>query len=256
MRLKTFFDLLVFKTGASLRTEIAHYYVNYLWWVFTPLSSMLVYYLVFGTFLNRGTPNFVAFLLCGVTSWQWFASTVNNASGSILGGKGLMLQVNIPKVFFPLEVLLRDSFKHSFVLALLLIFLVFYPTPVTVAWLALPALLVVQFTVNAGIALLCASVVPFVPDFKIIIATCINLAFFGSGIFFSIDQVILPKHRHIIYLNPMAGLIKNYRQVLLHGQWPDWSYLGYSLAVGVVLSIIGAWVIFSFDHVYPKACQK
>ena len=96
MKIKTFKDLLIFKTAANLRAEVSRYYLNYLWWIFNPLSTMLVFYLVFGIFLNRGTPHYVGFLLCGITSWQWFANTVNNAAGSIYGGKGLMLQVTYP----------------------------------------------------------------------------------------------------------------------------------------------------------------
>lgn len=256
MKTKTFFDLLVFKTGANLRTEVSRYYLNYLWWVFNPLSSMLVFYVVFGIMLDRGTEHFVAFLLCGLTSWQWFANTVNNASASIYQGRGLMLQVNIPKIFFPLEVLLRDSFKQLFVLGLLLFFLFFYPTPVSSTWIALPILLLVQFIINAGLALLCAALVPFVPDLKFVIGTLIQLAFFGSGIFFSVEQVVLPEHRFIVYLNPMAGLIKNYREILIYSHWPDWTYLMWVTIGGLALLSGAVYMTFRLDHYYPRICQQ
>lgn len=252
---KSFLDLLLFKTEANLRAEVAKYYLNYLWWVFNPLSSMAVFYLVFGVFLNRGTENFVGFLLCGLTSWQWFANTVNNAAPSILRGQRLMLQVNIPKIFFPLEVLLRDSFKHVFVLGLLLAFLVVYPTPCGWTWLALPVLLIIQFVINAAFALLCAAFVPFVPDLQFVIQTIIQLAFFGSGIFYSIEQVVLEKHRSIVYLNPMAGLIKNYREVLIYSHWPDWNYLLFVGVFGVSLLIVAVYIMYRFNHVYPRICQ-
>lgn len=256
MKTKTFFDLLVFKTGANLRTEVSRYYLNYLWWVFNPLSSMLVFYVVFGIMLDRGTEHFVAFLLCGITSWQWFSNTVNNASNSIYAGRGLMLLVNIPKIFFPLEVLFRDSFKHLFVLALLLTFLTIYPTPTGMTWIALPALLAIQFIINAAFAMLCAALVPFVPDLKFVIQTVIHLAFFGSGIFFSIEDVVLPEHRFIIYLNPMAGLIKSYREILIYANWPDWTYLLWVTVGGVLLLTLSASLIFKFDHTYPRICQQ
>lgn len=256
MKTKTFVDLLIFKTRANLCTEVSRYYLNYLWWIFNPFSSMLVFYLVFDVFLNRGTPHFVGFLLCGITSWQWFSNTVNNASGSIYGGKALMLQINIPKIFFPLEVLLRDAFKQLFALSLLLTFLTFYPTPSGTTWLALPILLAIQCIINAGFAILCAAIVPFVPDLKFVINTLLHLAFFGSGIFFSIEQVILPKHRFIIYLNPMAGLIKNYREILIYAHWPDWQYLFWVLCGGLALLAFAVWLTFRLDHVYPRVCQQ
>lgn len=256
MKLKSFIDLLIFKTEANLRAEVSKYYLNYLWWIFTPLSTMLVFYVVFGIFLNRGTTHYIAFLLCGITSWQWFANTVNNASGSILNNKGLLMQVDIPKIFFPLEILLRDSFKQIFVLVILLIFLLFYPTPVRITWLALPVLVAIQFVVNAAFAMLCAAVVPFVPDLRFVVQTLIQLAFFGSGIFYSIEQVVLPEHQFIMCINPMAGLIKNYREVLIYAHWPDWQYLLWVLTSSLLLLFIATRMLFHFDRVYPRICQQ
>ncbi|MFH1216830.1 MAG: ABC transporter permease [Pseudomonadota bacterium] len=256
MRARTFFDLLIFKTGANLRTEVSRYYLNYLWWAIEPILTMLVFYLVFGIFLNRGTENFVAFLLCGITAWQWFQRSVTNASTSILANRGLILQVEISKSFFPLEVILRDGFKHLFVVCLLLVFLIFYPTPVSLTWMAFPLLLAIQVVFIAGSAILCAALVPFVPDLKFIINTTLHLMFFGSGIFYNIEQVILPQHRYIMYLNPMAGLVKNYRAILINNQWPDWSYLLYVLLAGLLLLSFSLWLTMRLDHVYPRICQQ
>ena len=217
---------------------------------------MAVFYVVFGIFLNRGTEHYIGFLLCGITSWQWFANTVNNAAGSIIVGRGLMLQVNIPKIFFPIEVLLRDTFKHGFVVCLLLVFLVFYPTPTGITWIALPVLIFIQLITNAAFALLVAIVVPFIPDLRFVIQTLIQLAFFGSGVFFPIEQVVLPKHQTIMYLNPMAGLIKAYRDILLYANWPDWNYLLWVFIGSTCLLAIGVYVITRLDHVYPRICQQ
>lgn len=256
MRTKTFFDLLIYKTEANLRTEVSRYYLNYLWWVIEPVLTMGVFYIVFGIFLDRGTDHFVGFLLTGLTFWFWFNRTVNNASFSIMGGQGLMQQVDIQKVFFPLEVVLRDCFKLLFSLSLLLVFLVFYPTPVSVTWLALPLLMAVQLVLITGCAIFCAAIVPFVPDLKFIIATTLHLMFFGSGVFYSIESVVLPEHRHIMYLNPMAGLLKAYREILIYDAWPDWFYLAKVFIFALVLLGCSLWLVFRLDHVYPRVCQQ
>jgi lipopolysaccharide transport system permease protein len=253
---KTFFDLLIYKTGANLRTEVSRYYLNYLWWVIEPVLTMAVFYVVFGIFMNRGTEHFVAFLLCGLTFWNWFVRSMSNASTSIMGGQGLMQQVDIQKVFFPLEVVLRDCFKLLFSLTLLLVFLLFHPTPLSLTWLALPLLMLAQLCLVAGGAILCAALVPFVPDLKFIISTTLHLMFFGTGIFYNIDSVVLPEHRYLIYLNPMAGLIKAYRQVLIYDTWPDWLYLAKVFVFALLLLAFSLWLVFKLDHVYPRVCQQ
>ena len=248
--------LLLFKTLANLRTEVSRYYLNYAWWVIEPVLMMSVFYVVFGLFLNRGTQHYIAFLLVGLTCWNWFGRSVQNGASSIYQGRILMLQVDIPKVFFPLEVFLRDSFKQMFVLLLLLTFLLFYPTPVGLTWLALPALILTQAVFLVGFICLVAAIVPFIPDLKFVIGTAVQLMFFGSGVFYRIEDVVLPEHRYILYLNPVAGLIKNYREVLLYNHWPDWAYLGKVLVVSLFLCAFSFFIIKRFERVYPKVCNQ
>jgi len=256
MKFSHFIDLIALKVQANLRNEVSRYYLNYLWWVIEPTLTMVVFYVVFGIFMKRGTPFFVGFLLVGVTTWMWFARSIQNGAQSILQGKGLMLQVNIHKSFFPLVVIGRDAFKQIFVTSLLLVFLVFYPTPVTVCWLALPLLMFVQLILVAASATFCAAFVPFLPDLHFIIQTGVQLMFFASGIFYDIDAVIAPEHRAFVYLNPMAGLIKNYRNVLIYGQWPDWSYLGLVFLFSVAFFLLSIMIVTYLDYSYPKICQK
>jgi lipopolysaccharide transport system permease protein len=173
-----------------------------------------------------------------------------------MANQGLMVQVNIRKVFFPMEVLFSDGFKQLFVTVLLLIFLVFYPTPVSITWIALPLLMFIQFVIIAGCAILCSALVPFVPDLRFVIGTGLQLLFFASGVFFNIETTVLPKHRFIMYLNPIAGLIENYRQILMYANWPDWSYLAWVLAAGLSLLAFALYIIYRLDHVYPRICQQ
>lgn len=255
MRTKVFFEVLLFKTSANLRSEISRYYLNFLWWVVEPLLMLGLFYIIFGIFLNKKTDDYVAFLLCGLTAWNWFNRTVSNSAGSICGNYGLMMQLNINKIFFPLEVFLQDFFKHFFVFGLLLIFLIFYPTPVETTWLAIPAVLAVQGMLVLGVSVLVAAIVPFFPDLKFIVNTGLTIMFFASGVFFSIDDVVLPEHRYIMFLNPMAGLIEVYRNVLIHNTWPDWLYLLKIFLVSSLVFVIGAIIIARFDHRYPRLCQ-
>lgn len=251
-----FFSLLTAKAYANLRTEVSRYYLNYFWWVFEPILTMLTFYLVFGIFLSNGTPNYVAFLLTGLVPWQWFANGVTQSSNSIIANRGLMLQVNISKIFFPLEIILRGTFKHLFVLTLLLFFLICYPTPVTVTWIALPVLMFIQLLYIVSIGTFCATIVPFVPDLQFIVSTIVRLGMYASGIFYNIDTVVLPKHRFIMYMNPIGGLIKSYRDILMYAKWPDWTYLGYLTIAGLILLFISTSVLRKFDHVYPRICQQ
>lgn len=256
MTLHNFYDLLLYKTRANLRAEISRLYLNYIWWALEPLFTMGVFYVVFGIFMNSQTPHFALFLLIGLAQWQWFASTVLHASGSIRASAGLMLQVDIPKIFFPLEIFLQDSFKHLFVLGLFAVFLLFYPIPATSAWFALLPVIIVQALFTIAVCILFAALVPFVPDLHHILATIIHVMFFVSGIFFDVTLFVLPEHQSYMFLNPMAGLLQEYRTIILEGQWPDWAYLGNVVLGTLVLLGLALYLIRRYDRLYPRLCQQ
>ncbi|XPV75572.1 MAG: ABC transporter permease [Desulfovibrio sp.] len=249
-------NLVLFKTVASLRIEVSRYYLNYLWWAIEPVLSMMVFYVVFGIFLNRSAENYVGVLLVGLMAWNWFARSIEHASMSIYQGRGLMNQVVISKLFFPLEVVLRDTFKNSIVVVLLLVFLLFYTTPVSITWCALPVVLLVEAALIFGLAILSAALVPYVPDLQFVISTGLHLMFFGSGVFFRIEDVVLPKHQFLMYLNPMAGLIKAYRDILIYAQWPDWSYLGTVFLCSMSVLGFSIWLVKKLDHDFPRVCNQ
>lgn len=256
MTYRQYFQLARVYVSANLSVEVASYYLNYIWWVLEPLLMMAIFYVVFDIMLHQGTDNFVGFLLVGLAAWNWFARSVNNAKNSIHDARGLIMQVRIPKSFFPFVTVCQDGFKHLFVTALLLVFLVFYPTPISVTWLALPLLVGIQFILTLAVSMLCAAIVPFVPDLRFIVSTVLELLFFASGIFYDLDTMVIPEHQPIIYLNPMAGLIKNYRAILLYGRWPDWSYLGWVTLASILFLGLALLLLKKLDHVYPRVCQQ
>jgi lipopolysaccharide transport system permease protein len=246
-----YLEIIWYKALAELRAEAARSFLGFLWWIFEPIIYMAAFYVVFGLIFERGGTGFVPFLLCGLVAWKWFASTVTSAANSIPANAGLMQQVYLPKHVFPAIVLVVNTIKFLVVLGLLLIFLVVYGYAPSAAWLGLPALLLVQCLFIAAIVGLVSSIVPFVPDFKLLLDNAIMLLFFVSGVFFDIRAV--PEYlRFVLKLNPMVGIIDGYRAILIDGHWPNGPYLGLVIA----FSLAGIWladrILTRYDRIYPK----
>ena len=251
---RRYLDLIIYKVFTDLRAEAAKTYVNYLWWVLDPILSMLVFYVVFGLLLKKGGSDFVAFLLIGLTTWNWYTQTLSHAGNSIIGGKGLMNQVYIPKLVFPLVNLLTDLTKFIVVLFVLLIFLWLTGYGVTVAYLALPAVLGTQLLLIMALSLIVALIVPWVPDFKLVISHLLNLQFFMSGIFFDISSLPMPYANWILF-NPMACLIMDYRAILMVGEWPHWLRLGLIALLSLMLLLSLKPLLRRWDRLYPRIVQ-
>lgn len=256
MRLASLLDLLFYQARANLRAEISRLYLNFVWWVLEPCITMAIYYVVFGIFMNHTTKHFSLFLLIGTTQWQWFSATLTHSTPSIQAANELMQHVDIPKIVFPLEIVIRDGYKHLFVMLLLGLLLAVYPIPATAAWLSLPLITLVQGLCIVTAAIILAACCPFLPDLPYVVAAVLNVLVFISGVFFDVDSFVLPQHRHILYLNPMAGLLREYRRVILDGQWPDWAYLG-NVGLGSALLLVATLLaVRRIDRMYPRICQQ
>lgn len=244
-------QLIFFKVAANLRAEASRHYLSYLWWIFEPMLHMLVYYFVFGFLLRRGTDNYAAFLLTGLIPWLWFNKTVSNSMLSIVYGKNLMMQVHLPKIILPTVGILQDAIKQVVVMALLLLFLSLSGIEQSWCWIALPLLMVTQILFISACAYLVAAVVPFLPDLKFLVSAALQMLFFASGIFYD-DKMIPEQYHSLFYLNPIANLLRNYRNMLLHNQWPDWQWM-LIVAAGSLCIIFIMWLMIrKLDHIYPR----
>ena len=241
------------KLKFNLRSEASKTYLGYIWWILEPALFVAVLYLIFGTFRARGNPEFVFFLVCGMLPFLWFSKSVTNSSRSILTGKGLINQVSIHKAFFPLLSISENLVKQVFVFILMLVLLLSYGLEPDLSWLYLFILIIVQLLVIVACALIVAAIIPFVPDFHYIIATGMTLLLLVSGLFFDYRTLVLPEHQELFLLNPMARLIKNYRQVLMDNLQPDWLALGI-LAAGCAVVIFGMLALYRrLDTAFARA---
>ena len=250
-----YIELIFYKAYADLKAEASRGYLGTIWWILEPVLYLAVFYVVFSVIRHRGEGDFVAFMLVGLVTWKWFASTVAQGSKSVSNGAGLMQQVYLPKYIFPGVVALTNLAKFAVVFTLMLIFIVLYGIAPTLAWIALPVILAVQFMVMLAISGILAALLPFLPDMRQLIDNALVLLFFLSGVIFDIGQA--PENiRPYLYLNPMVGLIKNYRSVIINGLMPDWFYLAVVLMLSILGLLIAKRLFDRFDRIYPKVLVR
>jgi lipopolysaccharide transport system permease protein len=246
-----YIELILYKTYADLKAETKRTYLGFLWWIFEPVLYMTVFYIFFGLLLGHSTDDFVPFLLIGLTIWQWFKSCLSHGSETILGGQGLMQQVHLPKIIFPIILILKDTVKFFFIFVLLLAFLWFYGFNIGLSYLALPLLLMIQLLFTTALTFFLAAIVPFLPDLRFVVENVLLAVFFMSGIVIKADT-IPEAYRSYYYLNPMVNLIEDYRNILMFNQWPH----GFTLLFIGFISLIGIWLsirlIAYFEYLYPK----
>jgi lipopolysaccharide transport system permease protein len=250
-----YIQLILYKAWADLRSEARRYYISYLWWVIEPILEMLVYFVVFGVLQKNKAPHFIPFLLIGVICWKWFSTTVRHAGNSILNSRSLIQQVNLPKAVFPLTVVCTDTFKFLIVFLIVIFYLWISGFPIGAAYLALPLLLITQLTLIVALGLFFAAIVPFIPDMDILLENSLRIVFFLSGIFFD-PRKLSVERQSIFFLNPMAFLINEFRNVMMEGQFHHYKQLLIILMASLLGILIANRIISRFDKIYPRVVAQ
>lgn len=234
---KHFFSLLWVKAWFNLKSETNKTYMSYLWWIIEPTLYMTVFYVIFGLVLERGGPGFIWYLLTGLIPFQWFSKTVTESASSILSGKGLMQNIRITPLFFPLAKILKTSLKQIPVFFVLFLVLGFSGDKIEVNAMGALIVIVLQALFMIAFCFLLALLVPFVRDLTRVIPIFLQFLLFSSGVFYSTSRI--PENWiEIFNLNPVARILSQYRRVLVDGQLPEPTSVGYILVITLMLFIL------------------
>ena len=241
-------SIMWYKAWAELKAEAARAYLGILWWIIEPVLYMGAFYLVFAVGLRTAGEGFVAFLLCGLVPWKWFASTVQTGSNSIIANGPLISQVYFPKYIIVGSVVFANTFKFLMVVGLLIVFLAVSSSLSLGTVIMVVPTMIVQLVLICGCTAIAAALVPLLPDLRLLIENGLLVVFFMSGVFFAIEGQAVA----VLGWNPLVGLFANYRAALIGTTEFDWSALSYAMSVGMGLLIVGVGLLIVLDRRFAK----
>lgn len=249
--LRRFLELIWTKAIFNMRSEMQRNYLSYSWLILEPMIHMVVYYVVFGVLLQRGGENYAVFLLTGLIPWMWFSKAISGSSNSIIAGQNLMLQIGLPSIIFPLISILQATLKQLPVFILLLIFIWLQGFPPTNIWYALILVLLVQSLLVITFACTIAAIIPFMRDLSYLVPTGLTFLMFLSGIFYDY-RIISEEWQSVFLLNPVAFLLKSYREILIEGISPDLLILTWWGVASFITCILLIIAFQRLRYVYPR----
>jgi lipopolysaccharide transport system permease protein len=222
-------------------------YLGILWSILTPLALLVVYTFVFAVvFRSRWTddPNesnseFALTMFCGMLLWNMFADVVTRAPTMIVHNPNY-----VKKVVFPLEVFVISGLCAALVnlalsyLVWLAGFLIIRSAlpPITLLWL--PLVLLPVCLVTCGVGWFLASVGVFIRDMGNAVVLVLQVLFFATPIFYSIERVPRP-FRTVLEINPLSHSVEDARRVMIYGLPPDWAWWAPTLGGAALLALLG-----------------
>ena len=231
----------------DLKVKYRRSILGYLWSLLNPLLMMCVMSYIFSTLFLSNIPNFLLYLICGQTLWNFFNESTNLAMHSVIQNGALIKKVYIPKFIFPFSRVLSSFVTMSFSLIAILIVILF--TRATVYWTILlfwvPLLFLFIFC--CGIGLILSALSTYFRDITHLYGVLTIAWMYATPIFY--DPEILPEHvRRTLEWNPVYHFITFFRSLILRGQVPELGIWLLCLGSSVAVFAVGMFIFKKMQH--------
>ncbi len=245
-----------YSVRSELKAEVAGSFLSWLWWILDPLLYMLVYSFLAVIIFSGNEPYFPVFVFIGLNSWQFFSKTVKASVRLVRGNKNIVTKVYVPKHMFILEKMGVYGFKMLVSFLLTAVFMIIYQVPVQWYILFIVPLFLFLFIITFCVSIIIMHFGVFIEDLLNIITVVLQLGFYVSGIFYSIENRLGSKYPFLadllVNVNPIALVISNLRSVMIGSGSLDLLPLAIWSVIGIVLSVVGIKVIYKFENSYVK----
>lgn len=220
------------------------------WPLLNPLGHMLLYTFLFGIVLQvrfggaaTGTSNFALYMMSGFLPYIAMSEAISNATTKILEEPNLVKRVVFPLQLLPFVVTVSSFLSGLISIGIVVVFAAFQLHTVHATVLLLPMVIIPHFLFTAGFCWFISALGVFVRDCKHFMALALSAWMYASPIVYPAER--LPENlKWIITVNPIAGMIQDYRHLILEGTIPPLvPYLTYTL-VSIAFCAFG----FYFFH--------
>lgn len=238
MNIASFITLVDTKARMSLKAEASRLYFSFLWWIIEPLLFVVTFYFVFSVLLQSPKEDYLLFLLCAKIPYMWFSKAVTTASSSIIANRGIISQIDMPKTIFPYAAIQISLYKEIPVYLLMFSMCIYYGYSPNLQWLWLIPLTIALYFLIVSVSLICAFLVCYADDVRMLINMMMLFLMFISGIFFDISTISQPLRDHLLFFNPLAFICDGYRRVLMNNGLYDVPHLIYLLLFLIATTIV------------------
>jgi len=217
---------------------------GWLWGLIHPLVLLLSWTFVFQICLKielpRGevTENYTLFLLAGFLPWNLFQETVLRSANSMVEQANLITKTVFPSEILPISIFLSSLINHLFTLVLVAGAALIWLGQFSPWILALPFYMACVGLLGVGIGWVAGGLQVYVRDTAQLMNVVMTLWFWITPIFVYEEQY--PENvRWVLKYNPLAFLVRAYRDRLLSSKLPSWEETVPLLVFSLGLFILG-----------------
>jgi teichoic acid transport system permease protein len=213
------------------------------WHLLNPLFQAGIYYLLFGVLLQQraGVENYPAWLIIGLFTFGFTQKSVQSSSRIIVTKAPMLRSLNFPAGILPISVNISELLAHLPATVVMLLVVLLTGERVTLMWLLLVPLLLLQVLFNLGLSMIVARMTVHFRDLDHLLTHLLRMWLYFSGVLFPLTLAPEGWIRDVLLINPPHTFIAVARGLLLDGAL-DVGALTW--AVGWSLGVFLAGVVF------------
>jgi lipopolysaccharide transport system permease protein len=217
---------------------------GWLWGLIHPLVLLLSWTFVFQWCLKTPLPagevtqNYTMFLFCGYLPWLLFQETVTRASTCLLDHANLITKTVFPAEVVPVSVFFSALISHLLGLAMLLGASLLILGRVSAMVVLLPIYMLLLGLLAIGVGWIVASLQVYLRDTAQVVSVALTFWFWITPIFIS-EQYFPEKLRFLARINPLAYVVRAYRDHLLSYRFPSLRELAILTACALTAFFLG-----------------
>lgn len=226
------------------------------WAIFQPFVTMIVFTFIFNRMANissgDNTP-YPIFLYVGLLLWQYYSSTLTNASNSMISNSALIQKIYFPRLIVPATAATTGLIDLAIAAVILIGMMIYYGImPHLIGVLLLPVLLAIAVLSALGMGLLLASLNIKYRDVRFALPFFIQILMYVTPVIYPVkmlDNYPFVKNL-MLWLNPISGVISNARAGLLGQGSIDFGILGVALLMSIVYFVAGLYYFRSTERYF------
>lgn len=230
--------LIYFLTWRDVKVRYKQTFLGATWAIIQPAMMMVVFTIFFSRMAGvpSGDLPYPVFVFAGLLPWTFFSNAIGSASQSVVGNQSLVTKVYFPRLIIPLGAAAAGLVDFAIAFGMLLVMMLCYG--VVPGWevVLLPLLLFNLFIAAVGLGAFFAALTVAYRDFRYVVPFLLQLGMFGTpAIYLDTAQLAHSRWQTLLLLNPMNGVIGNFRLAMLGGRVDPLSLVIPLIASGLLL---------------------
>ncbi|MEX2260924.1 MAG: ABC transporter permease [Bryobacteraceae bacterium] len=195
--------------------------MGWLWSLIHPLVLLISWTFVFSVCLKvQITENYPIYLFTGMLPWFLFSETVLRSSSSLLEHSNLITKTVFPAEVVPVSIFLSSLVGHLLALGLTIATVALWLNHISPLILALPVYILLTGLLAVGVGWIAAGLHVYLRDTAQILSVILTFWFWLTPIMITEEQI--PENlRFLVAGNPLAYIVRAYREMLLSYQLPS-----------------------------------